>query len=55
MNPPVGSLPLYPMMAPIEFNIFVGVPVVTGFMSVLYVMLVALRTMMPRLVRSAKY
>jgi len=54
MNPPVGSLPLYPVMAPMEFKIALGVPVVTGFMSDLYVMLVALTTMMPRLVRSAR-
>jgi hypothetical protein len=54
MNPPVGSLFRYPVMAPIEFLIAVAVPVVTGFISVMYVMLVALTTMMPRLVRSAR-
>ena len=54
MNPPVGSVPLYPVMAPIEFNIGLRVPVVVGFMTVLYAMLWALTTMIPRFVRSAR-
>ena len=52
MNPPVGSATRYPVMAPIEFFIATGVPVVIGFMIVTYDMLWALMTWMPRFDRS---